>query len=205
MSQVKKYKDIDEFFSITEEVNAPNLTLICLESFCLEYENIDGYIHYIKNELEKIKDAIFSNKKIYLCMATRKNSDSNKIIDYYKVWKTVTEKYRIDSFNLGCEIKIKVDDEVLYASCAEVDYAHLDIAITIMNDYRYRSLAFIYITPNDTMLLEDSIRNLFKTIVKTKYSFDLIKLYHLIQVNDVIINFVSDGELIDLLIAQKQP
>ncbi len=218
MGQIKNYRGIIECFPslkrefLDKERDIPNLSVICLEDYILEYESKNDYLLYIVDKLNKLeKDICLSeNKKIYLCIATSKNTDNVKIVDYYKLWKTVKQKYIIDNFNLGYELRMQIYGQILYAGCAEVDYKYLKAAIEILYDFEYQSQAFIYVTSNNNLLLEESTINLFETISKKnnkkieKSIYDYANLYCYMQEKDIVINFANDGEVIDLFIAQKQ-
>lgn len=217
MSKIIKYKNVIECFPVLQEeyrekgVDIPDVSIVEMDSYILEYEAENDYLNHIMNELSKLEISMCLDKKsIYLCIAWSKNTESGKIRDYYKLWKGLQQEYDMNDFELGYEYKIQIDGRLLYAGFAKLEYESLKKALEILYNYKYRFHGFIYITSDNTLLTENSTKDFIEAAAKERIKkigytiFDYPGLYREMAIKDSIMNFASDGEGISLYLAQRQ-
>ncbi len=211
MSKLINYSSLTECYPIygtyKKEI-MPNVSIICYTSFLNEFGSSN---EFSTQAIFEVGENIgFCDKHIYMCVLTGGIGGTQRVRDYYKVWKTLEEKHVLKHFLLGEEFKICFNKQVYYVGIAKVLPANINIAINIMQENCTNS--FLYIASNNlkSERLKINIPEFFNSLLKGdlpklgQNMFDYTLLYKIMSIGDCVINLAVDGEEIAMYIAKKQ-
>lgn len=222
MSKIVLYKSFlerypwleDEYEKISKKL--PCVLIRSFEGFIDDLSNKhifvprDEFVLKAAQILDTLKEELFIQKmNMYLYVMFGNGGESDKIQDYYKVWKWLKkEKYDINNFHLGYEYKTKIDNSVVYAGNAKFEFRDIDKALKILYDNEYKS--FIYITADNTLTEDDKVKELYDMLLNESIEkighdkFDFSNLYENMHLNNSIIKMATGGEEFCMDIIQRQ-
>lgn len=212
MSNLIHYSSLTEcypIYGIYRNEILPSVSVICYTSFLNEFGSCNEFSTKAICEVEEKID--IDDKKIYLCMLTGGIGGTQRVRDYYKVWKTLgKEEYDLERFSLDEEVKICFNKHIYYAGIAKVLSADINIAINIMQEYCANS--FLYIASNNfrSERPKSNISEFFNSLLKGDFPklrddmFDYVALYNMMCTGDCVINVATDGEEMAMYIVKKE-
>lgn len=174
-----------------EEVNT-ELPKVLIKSYDYLFDEDCEYDTYCRGIRETIN---LEQKRINLFLIGG-GCYSKKVEEYYKLWKQMKRRWRLDGFLLGKEGKMKRNDGPPYCGIAEVPEGKLEEAVDILiSESHY---AFILITDRGRRVVEENPESIFPDIVDYgKYGFagfNYLKIYQKIVQGDYVLNINYDWE-----------
>lgn len=179
----------------------PPISLASFEEF--RYKMNDNFIEKCKEEIEL--ELYNSCGFFYLFVIVSQNQYSDKIFDYYKVWKKIKDDVSI--LQKGVERKHNFKKKNVYVSVAlfDIKYIRNILSYLLFN----QNSSFVYACNNKSILeTEKSIEiynSIFmeETILCNNDLFSLTKLFNDILQDEIIIRASSDGEKVGLDLLKK--
>lgn len=172
-----------------------------LSTFTINGTLVDkrDFITRCTNDIRSIfsRSLKLSGYKVYI-IANVEIIDRNSRIERYKrVWKSLQNKWSLDTFRKGPEVELSVGDSAFYSSIAEFSLAQLPVALEIVANNPERFV--IIASERENLLCEGSIKDIcsivFNTIDPAFPMIDYLKLcLHLCSKGDIVFRWGDSAE-----------
>lgn len=115
--------------------------------------------HFMKNHGEA------NYKFLLLGLESNESKKSEKMFNYFKVWKELEKEFDLSNFTLRIEVPLQIDDELCYIGLSEFDLNSLPTVTEIMRKYP-KTYCIIY----KEVKSEDSTENLISILMENGFS-----------------------------------
>lgn len=179
----------------------PPISLIVFEEFLNKINS-----NFIEKCRKEIEFELYKNcRYFYLFVIVTQNQHSDKIFDYYKVWKKL--KGEVQILQKGVERKYNIKNRNVYVGVASFDLKNIH---NILSYLLYnQNTSFVYACNNKNILqTEKSVEiynNIFieENILSNSDLYSLTKLFNRIEQNEIIIRTSFDGEKVGIDLFEK--
>jgi len=184
-----------------DNTTKPSLLLTRYDEYI---NNIDKkFLGFLSEEL----NYKLSNKKygyFYFVCIKQKGDCSDKIFDYYKIWKKDYKKLPL--FDKGIETRYSLFYEEVYISCAKFEQKNISIVLnTFLNN---KGNSFIFYSKDINLQNEETF---YASLCDEKYriskvdSFCYGKLFSEMKKDEILVKYSFDGECVGVDIYETQP
>lgn len=194
MAKIRQYNSFKECFGLQSPFKCEFSGFSIVEYSCFgNVSDIDEKFFECMR-LMGVKD----NSELELYVLSGGHGNTERLRDYYALWKTVRINHNVSKFNIIHECKINIAGNIRYAGVAKFKTDEICTAIKIVSDYKLNS--FIYIKSESRNYSEEELRCFFErasipssgekhyTVINYDY------LYNKMNANDIVINVGYDGE-----------
>ena len=186
-------------FYKTFNICPPRISLTCYDEFLSVADK--EYFKFCSEKLHlKFKDR--KEYCFYLFIISFQGNYSNKIFDYYKIWKN--QNINVPMIEKGIEKKCIINKEAAYISCGTFDLDNITEVLIFL--FKNQKRAFILCSKKRKLQkctkIYDELTSLENQLDENDF-FGLKKLFEEMTEGEIFVNVSSDGELIGVNIFEK--
>ncbi|MEG0856837.1 MAG: hypothetical protein RSG52_10225 [Terrisporobacter sp.] len=167
--------------SILHDNELPNMSVISYNALIKNGINdINKFILESSKILNNLynKNSNLKNYKFYLLVNREMENQNSKVENYLKIWRQIRKKYDIEKFNLGVEVKSKLNNTILFSSIAEVPIDFLHKAIEIVRSCP--RMYTLFMSKREDIMTVEQIENMVEVLLSNN-DFVEINYFRLCQ------------------------
>lgn len=181
----------------------PSISLKCYEDYI---NNVNDYFY---DKVSRIISDIVKNGNMecYLFVIKQQEGLSEKMFDYYKVWKRIQNENEIVMLECGKEERILIDNQMSYISVGKFERERIIDALKFLFSNQYNAFIFCSKTKNllETNFSKEVYQFLYddNNFIDRRDKFGLKKFFEVMGEKDILIRVQFDGEIIGIYIYEK--
>lgn len=204
MATIKKYNSFKECFGLQSPFKSELL------GFSIVEYSIFGNVNNVDETIFECMRVIGLNNtsEFELYVSSGGYGSTEKIRNYYALWKAIKTNHDISKFNIIQELKINIEGNIRYVGVSTFEISEFLEGLKILSNYQFNS--YIYIKNDNNKCCNMELKEFFEELIITqneKISYTIMDydfLYSIMKLNDIVINIGYDGEEFSVYFIKKE-